>query len=335
MIEKLIVFIIGLCFFGCTSSNNINDIQIDENNQIVCTENGCKGTYSGAEFINGSDVAHQFSNEMSARVGDKLKELYADGNYSKVDFSNIIMTTEGMGSGNVIYKLFIPFKSVKEKCQAYTSFDHVGGWNHTPELSARKAQLHSVLLEGELLDVSKLISTPEGLQEYWIQWKNEEIQSDCKPFNLGTPIDMNIINELEYTSGGVPKKISNTFCNNINVGFYGRYNIVDMTLNVVSSNPITSTIDIYKIGTMENWKPEDINQKVLRIWTKSNQLLIWGKLKTGDKKSILDDFLNEHKLFHYVKGTSYYFETTNYKAQFRIENETIKEITLNRKCLNK
>ena len=89
------------------------------------------------------------------------------------------MSTEGMGTGNVIYKITIPFSKVKEKCQAYTSFDHVGGWNHEPALSGRKIQLKSVLLRGETLNISNLIRTKEGLQEYWIQWKNKEIQSDC------------------------------------------------------------------------------------------------------------------------------------------------------------
>ena len=47
------------------------------------------------------------------------------------------MSTKGMGSGNVIYKLSIPFVRVSEKCDAYTSFDHVGGWNHSPTLTER------------------------------------------------------------------------------------------------------------------------------------------------------------------------------------------------------
>ncbi|PCI98121.1 MAG: hypothetical protein COB15_06390 [Flavobacteriales bacterium] len=150
-----------------------------EKNKIECSKNGCSGTYTGPEFINGSDVAHQFSNKMSKEVGDKLKELYSKGEYSKVDFSNIKMSTKGMGSGNVIYKLSIPFIRVKEKCDSYTSFDHVGGWNHSPALTARKTQLKNVLMKGEKLVISNLKTTPEGLQEYWIQWKNKVTQASC------------------------------------------------------------------------------------------------------------------------------------------------------------
>ena len=148
--------------------------------KISCNDDRCHGEYIGKEFINGSDVAHQFSNKMCWSVGDKLKELYNEGKFSKVDLKNIRMTTDGMGSGYVTYSLNIPFKSVDKKCDAYTSFDHVGGWNHTPALSARKRQLSKSLLPNHSLDISDLKTTPEGLQEYWIQWKNKVTQADCK-----------------------------------------------------------------------------------------------------------------------------------------------------------
>ncbi len=117
---------------------------------------------------------------MSYAVGNKLKALYHSKEYRKVDFSKISMTTQGMGSGHVIYKLYIPFIAVKEKCDAYTSFDHVGGWNHSPALSKRKLQLEKALMKGHKLNISDLKTTPEGLQEYWIQWKNKTVQFDCK-----------------------------------------------------------------------------------------------------------------------------------------------------------
>lgn len=163
------------------TENKVNkDSKIIEQNKIECTENGCKGKYSGFEFINGKDIAHQFSNKMSNSVGIKLKEFYREKNYKKVDFSRIEMSTQGMGSGKVIYILYIPFISVDSKCKAYTSFDHVGGWNHKPALERRKNELKNVTMNGHELKISKLKKTIEGLQEYWIQWKNKKIQSDCE-----------------------------------------------------------------------------------------------------------------------------------------------------------
>jgi len=179
MIEKFTLLIFGLYCFGCTNSENTKAMDNTGESRIECTNVACIGTYRGAEFINGSDVAHQFSNKMSEKVGDKLKELYKEGRYSKVDFSKINMSTKGMGSGNVVYKLVIPFTRVHQKCAAYTSFDHVGGWNHSPALSFRKKQLQGELIKGETLDISNLKTTPEGLQEYWIQWKNKVVQANC------------------------------------------------------------------------------------------------------------------------------------------------------------
>jgi hypothetical protein len=149
-------------------------------NKILCDNSGCKGTYIGPEFDANGDVAHQFSNKMSNSVGDKLKELFRNSEYSKVDLENIVMTTEGMDMrGDVKYSVSIPFIKVSNPCDAYTSFDHVGGWGHTPELDRRKSELSKLLLPNDEFDVSDIIETPEGLQEYWIQWRNKDLQSNC------------------------------------------------------------------------------------------------------------------------------------------------------------
>lgn len=179
--KQLITLIyIGFCFFSCTNNDKKIAQNISLETGIKCYKNGCFGTYEGLEFINGADIAHQFSNKMSHAVGDKLKELYIEEDYRKVNFSEIEMNTDGMGSGKVIYKLSIPFITVMKKCDAYTSFDHVGGWNHKPALLKRKRELNKLLIENHELNISDLKATPEGLQEYWIQWKNKKTQSDCK-----------------------------------------------------------------------------------------------------------------------------------------------------------
>lgn len=155
-------------------------LEVDsETTRIHCSDEQCFGTYRGPEFVNGSDIAHQHSNIISKVVGDKLKSLFDDGKYSKVDFVNIKMSTEGMGTGNVEYELTIPFLRVDNKCDAYTSFDHVGGWNHKPALERRKRELQKALIKGDSLFISNLKVTKEGLEEYWIQWKNKLKQSEC------------------------------------------------------------------------------------------------------------------------------------------------------------
>lgn len=159
----------------------------EQTDNITCTDSSCKGTYKGSEFNDQGDIAHQFSNKMSSAVGDKLKELYNKKIYSMVDLDMIKMTTLGMGTGNVVYTLDVPFIKVDQPCEAYTSFDHVGGWGHSPELNKRLTELKSLLLNNDKFNVSKLLRTPEGLQEYWIQWRNKKIQYNC----LGSDADSN------------------------------------------------------------------------------------------------------------------------------------------------
>jgi len=162
---------------GSRANKNTSTIKPKETYTI--TDSGFKGTYTGPEFDNTGDIAHQFSNTAADVIGKKLKELYKEGKYSRVDFSGIVMETIGMKSGTVTYKLTIPFKSATSKCLALTSFDHVGGWGHEPDLNKRKSELKSALMSGDSLIISDKKTTPEGLEEYWIQWRNKKTQSEC------------------------------------------------------------------------------------------------------------------------------------------------------------
>ena len=179
--KKLQFALCFLLFQNCTSKSR-SDVKtvIAKTYHIQCNDKGCFGKYEGLEFINGADIAHQLSNKMSNAVGDELKKQYQLNNYKKVDLASIKMSTIGMGTGIVTYTLSIPFIAVNSKCEAYTSFDHVGGWNHKPDLEKRKRELKSVSAYKQALNISDLKTTQEGLQEYWIQWKNKRIQSDCE-----------------------------------------------------------------------------------------------------------------------------------------------------------
>ncbi len=165
---------LNVVFIIC--SNNL----VAQTSSIECSDEMCKGKYVGPEFVDGQDIAHQFSNKMSNAVGKQLKVFYRTKKYKKVDFSAIKMSTKGMGTGSVTFELVIPFMNVSTKCQAFTSFDHCGGWNHVPEIEKRKQELKSALMPEKALDISLLKTTPEGLQEYWIQWQNKTIQAECR-----------------------------------------------------------------------------------------------------------------------------------------------------------
>lgn len=202
--------VLVMIFISCSSSQNQPENKIREKETSIfvdgtetiqvpfvciidtpnCTDAGCTGTYKGVEFIdpdyiedfklNGTDVAHQYSNKMCEYVGKRLKYLYTIGQYSKVDFSKIKMQTIGMDEGKnyVEYRVEIPFKRVPKE-QATTGFDHCGGWGHTPEIKKRKFDLiHSSkkIVKNYRLEVSRLMKTKEGLEEYWIQWQHTDYQ---------------------------------------------------------------------------------------------------------------------------------------------------------------
>ncbi len=60
--KKVITLIIfSLCFIGCNNAEKRIAYKATQENGIECAEGGCQGTYEGAEFIKGSDIAHQFS----------------------------------------------------------------------------------------------------------------------------------------------------------------------------------------------------------------------------------------------------------------------------------
>ena len=161
----------------------------------ICSNTGCKGTYTGPEFETGNDIAHDYSNVITKAVAAKLKELYKSGDYVKVNFDGIKLSTKGMGTGNVVYEVEMPFESVNNKCDARTGFAHVGGWGHpgagvnkrkdelfndsTKDSTGKSVRTNPVVGTINDMETSKKTSTPEGLIEYWIQWKHSSLQSDC------------------------------------------------------------------------------------------------------------------------------------------------------------
>jgi hypothetical protein len=177
-----------------SEKNNIHKMYgliVEQAETPVCNDAGCYGTYKGPEFDNNGDVAHKYSNTMANAVGNKLKELYDAGTYVKVNMQAITMLATSVhnnkNSNPTEVTITIPFIKVTDKCDAYTSFDHVGGWGHTPELERRKTELKSLLIPGETFDISEEKNTnpnspnfPDGsLNEYWIQWKEKTRQSNC------------------------------------------------------------------------------------------------------------------------------------------------------------
>ena len=154
----------------------------------VCTDKGVSGVYKGVEFVDskyanrlnltGKDIAHNYSNVICKYVGNHLKSLYRQKKYSKVDLKHVRLSTKGMGDGHdyVEYRIYLPIIRVSKR-DAMTGFDHSGGWGHQPDLKKRKKDLlKGKIVKNNKLYISPLYKTPEGLEEYWIQWQHTDLQ---------------------------------------------------------------------------------------------------------------------------------------------------------------
>jgi hypothetical protein len=236
----------------------------------TCTQTGCKGTYSGPQFnIIGrntdgtdkwNDIAHDYSNTMSYYVGVKLKELYKQGIYVKVDLEMIKMTANPVkneeSADPTKVTIDIPFIRVKNKCEAYTSFDHAGGWGHLGiDLDNRKTQLSSALLPGETLDISTLNQTNKtdyntSLNEYWIQWKNKITQSDCS--NISTNVTPQTTSVTPQKTNVTPQTTSSS-SNGEEVKVTGN-GIMELRKNIISKSS-NASIDVNSISmSMTNYE---------------------------------------------------------------------------------
>jgi len=150
---------------------------------ICISDKGLTGHFKGPEYNEEGDIAHQFSNTVANRVGEYLKDRYSKKCYLKVDLEGINIITKGLNQvDSVYYAIEMPFKRVA-KCDAFTGIEHCGSWNYQPGflLNKRFKELKEGLSERCSVGkpAYKFYKNAEGFQEYWIQFKHKDYQSDC------------------------------------------------------------------------------------------------------------------------------------------------------------
>lgn len=167
MKNLLLILIIGISFTMC--SNTITTVSTPvfeesefktEINFLDSDEKVFIGTYIGLENTKTNDMYYEFAEQICFSVDLKLKELYDVGIYSKVDLEQIWMSSEGYGTTTVKYQIVIPLIQVS-KDDAMLSFTH----SQSSSLKRKEKELRKEIIYMSLKE------TPEGLSEYWIQWK--------------------------------------------------------------------------------------------------------------------------------------------------------------------
>jgi hypothetical protein len=199
MLRIFILLNTMLLLWQCTTETNDKSTKVLGKNQSMETEEekipkpkydsirisdtGLIGYFKGPEFDEDGDIGHQFSNTVAKIVGQYLKEAYTNERYLKVNFNKLKITTKGLDQkDSVHYIMEMPFLKVS-KCKAFTGIEHCGSWNDQPmiildeRMTELTTNLKSKYSVGKM--EQKFIRTPEGLVEYWIQFKHKDYQKTC------------------------------------------------------------------------------------------------------------------------------------------------------------
>jgi hypothetical protein len=158
--------------------------------------------------------------------------------------------------------------------------------------------------------------------------KNHFESQIAEPFNIST-ISLN--HRLDFTSGGLPKRNKENYCDSTSNGFYGRYNIIDR--NITDTFPVVGHIDIFKKGKMSDWKSDDADQKIWEISLSSDILTVWDSVRVGLPRKDIVEFGQAHNGFCIKKGDFYYScDFNNFGAVFIFKSDTLKRLTVTRSC---
>jgi hypothetical protein len=153
---------------------------------------------------------------------------------------------------------------------------------------------------------------------------------------IDEPIDFKEIQSadfLDFTSGSIKHSETNNYCDSVKIGFYGRYTLIDKRLFNDTISPIVGFVDIYKKGEMTKWRFSDSDQKIWKINLKSDILTVWDSVRVGLPRKEIVDFGESQNGLCIRKGERYFScDFKNFSTVFMFDNDTLKELTITRKC---
>lgn len=151
---------------------------------------------------------------------------------------------------------------------------------------------------------------------------------------IAIPYDLqklHLTENIDFTSGGISKEYQNKYCDNAKDGFYGRYHLIDKSSRLLPA--FKGEIDIFKTGKMGSWRSDDLNQKIWRIHLKSNLISVWDSITIGLTRKKIESFGKINNGFCVKKGDAFYYcDFNNFLAVFIFQSDTLKELTVTRKC---
>jgi hypothetical protein len=97
--------------------------------------------------------------------------------------------------------------------------------------------------------------------------------------------------------------------------------------------PVGGIITIHSNNKMPGWKSTDTDQTKWQIHLKSDVISVWDSITIGMTRIQIENFGKTNKGFCLRKGDTFYScDFSNFSAVYLFQNDTLKELTVTRKC---
>lgn len=181
--------------------------------------------------------------------------------------------------------------------------------------------------QAKVEDISDTEVTNDSLK---LQLLDSDLYSE-----IAEPFLVSDIAALQFTSG-VGKEIENhKKCDSSGTGFYGSYSLIDRDFANESRGPVGGTITIHSNKRMSDWKSTDTDQIIWEIHLETDVIPVWDSISVGMTRSQIEAFGKANNGFCVKKGDNFYScDFKNFSADYIFQNDTLKELTVTRKCGN-
>lgn len=150
---------------------------------------------------------------------------------------------------------------------------------------------------------------------------------------ISEPFQISDIYKLEFTSGGGEEIENHKKCDSLGTGFYGSYFLIDQDFADEIGRPVGGIITIHSNKKMSGWKSTDSDQTIWKIHLRSDVISVWDSIKVGMTRSQIETFGKANNVFCVKKGDFFYScDFNNFSAVYIFQNDTLKELTVTRKC---
>lgn len=172
-----------------------------------------------------------------------------------------------------------------------------------------------------------------GVQEVTTDSLEHQLLETHLNSRIAEPFQVSDIDALEFTSGRGEEVASLKKCDSSSTGFYGTYFLIDRDIAYKPGGPVGGTITIHSNKRMSDWKSTDINQTIWQIHLTSDVISVWDSVTVGLTRSQIEAFGKAHNGLCIKKGDKFYScNFGNFSAVYVFQNDTLRELTVTRKC---